>query len=422
MQKTGPEGPAGGAADTRRCEEKICGRFDMKRRLLLLIGLVLAAVLCGCGKDKMTVEGENDKGLGYYKSGDYETAREYFERALKLDSKNKEVLNNYGMALIQLKENDLALEQFAAVINESATSQKALKLNKFAYRGQGIAYMQKLEFEKALESFVAALTINTESKWNIDITYYKANALECLGQTDAAIDTYTEVLSMDEDNIPALCSRGNLYREKGEIDKAIRDYDQVMSAEKEEYKAYIGLYSCYRDKGDADNAAKILERACRLKISDNEDKYLLGQVHFYQKNYTSAKIEMENAIENGFTEANYFLGEICMEEKDFEKAVEYFENYRASIITTSPTVCNQEAVCYLELFDYDKAQQMIDLGLSFGASSARQQLLRNQIAVYEGRYDFVSAYMAFQTYIVEFPDDATAIEEYKFVKKRLGYE
>ena len=61
------------------------------------------------------------------------------------------------------------------------------------------------------------------------------------------------------------------------------------------------------------------------------------------------------------------------------------------------------------------------MGLSFGASSARQQLLRNQIAVYEGRYDFTSAYMAFQTYIVEYPNDAEAIEENKFVKKRLGY-
>lgn len=394
----------------------------MKKRLWLLAGLVLMVLLGACGKDKMTVEGENEKGLGFYNSGDYQTSREYFERALKLDSKNKEVKNNYGMALIQLKENDLALLQFSDVINEGASSQKAQKLNKFAYRGQGIAYMQKLEFEKALESFNNALAIGAEPKWNVDITYYKANALECLGQTDAAIEAYSAVLQMDEDNIPALCSRGNLYRETGEIDKAIRDYDLVMAAEKDEYKAYIGLYSCYRDKGDADNAAKILDRASRLKISDNEDKYLLGQVHYYQKNYTSAKIEMENATANGFTEAYYFLGEIAMEEKEFEKAVEYFELYRASIITTSPTVCNQEAVCYLELFDYDKAQEMITLGLSFGNSGATQQLKRNQIAVYEGRYDFVSAYMAFQTYIVEYPNDSEAIEEYKFVKKRLGYE
>ena len=394
----------------------------MKKRLLLLCALALTLLLCSCGKDKMTVEGENEKGLGYYKSGDYQTSREYFERALKLDSRNKEVKNNYGMALIQLKENDLALLQFSDVINDEATSTKALRLNKFAYRGQGIAYMQKLEFEQALNCFTKALSIDVESKWNVDITYYKANALECLGKTAEAIEAYTAVLQMDDENVAAYCARGNLFRESGDADQAVRDYEKVMELEKDEYRAYIGLYSCYRDKGDDEKAAKILDKACRLKISDNEDKYQLGLVHFYQKNYSSAKIEMENAVSNGFTEAYYFLGEIAMEEKDFEKAVEYFENYRASIITTSPTVCNQEAVCYLELFDYDKAQEMITLGLSFGASAAKQQLLRNQIAVYEGRYDFVSAYKAFQTYIVEYPNDSEAIEEYKFVKKRLGYD
>ncbi len=394
----------------------------MKKRLLLLCALALTLLLCSCGKDKMTVEGENEKGLGYYKSGDYQTSREYFERALKLDSRNKEVKNNYGMALIQLKENDLALLQFSDVINDEATSTKALRLNKFAYRGQGIAYMQKLEFEQALNCFTKALSIDVENKWNVDITYYKANALECLGKTAEAIESYTAVLQMDDENVAAYCARGNLFRESGDTDQAVRDYEKVMELEKDEYRAYIGLYSCYRDKGDDEKAAKILDKACRLKISDNEDKYQLGLIHFYQKNYSSAKIEMENAVSNGFTEAYYFLGEIAMEEKNFEKAVEYFENYRASIITTSPTVCNQEAVCYLELFDYDKAQEMITLGLSFGASAAKQQLLRNQIAVYEGRYDFVSAYMAFQSYIVEYPYDSEAIEEYKFVKKRLGYD
>ncbi|MBO4280286.1 MAG: tetratricopeptide repeat protein [Lachnospiraceae bacterium] len=395
----------------------------MKYKLLILFTILLTAMaVTACGKDKMTVEGENEKGLGYYNSGDYETAREYFERALKLEPNNREVLNNYGMALIQLRENDLALEQFNNVINEKSTTKKTQKLNKFAYRGKGIAYMQKLEFQNALDCFVAALAISADSDWNVDIMYYKANAQECLGDTDTAIESYGAVLEMDPGNVLALLARGNLYREKGDSSRAISDYEAALSKDKENYYAYIGLYTCYRDKGDEEKAKSALDTASRLKIENNEDKYLLGQVHFYQRNYTSSKIEMQNAVENGFTEANFFLAEIAMHEEEYEKAIEYYDIYRASIITTSPTVCNQEAVCYLALFDYDKAQEMINLGLSFGASAARQQLLRNQIAVYEGRYDFQAAYDAFQTYIVEYPYDDEAIEEYKFVKKRLGYD
>lgn len=392
------------------------------KRILLIIMLVSVLLLTGCGKDKMTVEGENKKGLGYYNSGDYALACEYFERALKIESGNKEVRNNYGMALIQCKEYDAALEQFAAVLNPDASSQKAQRMNKFAYRGQGIAYMQRLEFDKALESFVNALAISTESGWNIDIMYYKANAQECLGQLDTAIETYGMVLEMDKNNRLALLARARLYREKGDPERAVADYEKVLSKEEGSYAAYIGLYTCYRDMKNEEKASKVLADASKLKISDNEDKYLLGQIHFYQKNYSSAKIEMQNAVENGFTEANYFLGEIAVQEKEYEKAVEYYEKYRNSVVSTSPTVCNQEAVCYLALFDFDKAEEMINMGLSFGASSARQQLMRNQIALYEGRYDFASAYAAFQTYIVEYPNDSEAIEEYRFVKKRLGME
>ena len=393
----------------------------MKRAVFGILVLVLMT-LTACGKDKMTAEGENEKGLAYYNSGDYETARAYFERALKIEPGNKEVLNNYGMVLIQLREYDLALEQFNAVIVADASGAKAMKRNKFAYRGQGIAYMQKLEFEKALESFINALAISTESGWNIDIMYYKANAQECLGKTDEAVSTYTQVLEMDPKNVKALCSRANLYREKGDFQNALEDYETALSRSEGSYQSYLGLYTCYRDQGEDEKAEKTLDKASRLKINNNEDKYLLGQVHFYQKNYTSAKIEMQNAVENGFTEAYYFLGEIALYEKCYEEAISYYDSYRASILATSPTVCNQEAVCYLALFDYDKASEMIEMGLAFGASSARQQLLRNRIAVLEGRCDFAGAYEAFQTYIVEYPGDNEAIREYKFVKKRLGLE
>ena len=62
----------------------------MKRAAFGILILVLMT-LTACGKDKMTAEGENEKGLAYYNSGDYETARAYFERALKIEPGNKEV-------------------------------------------------------------------------------------------------------------------------------------------------------------------------------------------------------------------------------------------------------------------------------------------------------------------------------------------
>ncbi len=387
----------------------------------LLVFVLLMLGLVGCG-DEMTPESENKKGLDYYEAGDYARAEEYFLRALELDSSNKEIHNNYGMALIQLRRPDEAISQFEQVLDNGASDLAGKRANKFAHRGKGIAYMQKLEFETALNCFNSALEVDVESDWNIDLYYYKANTLECMGYRTSAIENYSEVLKLDKKNEKALASRANLYREEGEIDKAIEDYNRLLEVSKGGYVSYIGLYTCYLEKGETEKAEEVLYRASLLEVKTNEDKYYLGQVHFYQGNYTSAEIEMTNAVDDGYVEANYFLGEIALYNKKYEDAIAYYEEYRRQSIAESPTVCNQEVVCYLALFDYENAQRMLNIGLSFEGSTAHQQLMRNQVAIYEEQGELQKAYEALQEYIVMYPDDVEATQEYRFLKKRLGIE
>ncbi len=391
-------------------------------RWAMLLVLILAAfALTGCGDD-MTPEGENAKGLSFYEAGDYARAEEYFLRAIELDGDNREIRNNYGMTLIQLRRMEDAIAQFDAVLNSEESGKETKRLNKFAYRGKGIAYLQGLDFDSALAAFNNALDISVEEDWDVDILYYKANTLECMGYRTAAIDEYTKVLKIDKKNEDALSSRANLYREEQEYDKAIADYSEVLDLSEGSHSSYIGLYTCYIAKGEPEKAAELLDKASRLEVKNNEDKYYLGQVHFYQGNYTSAEIEMTNALEHGYVEAYYFLGEIALAQKEYESAIEYYEQYRSQVIAESPTVCNQEVVCYLALYDYENAQRMLNIGLTFEGSPVRQQLMRNQAALYEGQGELMKAYEALQEYIVEYPDDTEATDEYRFLKKRLGIE
>lgn len=402
-------------------EERVTMRVPNR---LLLLCLVVAAMLClaGCDDDEMTPQSENKKGLTYYDAGDYEKAAEYFSRAIELDNSDMEVHNNYGMTLLQLRRYDEALQQFEIVLANSTAlaPKKSETLNKFAIRGKGLVYIQKQNFTDALTCFNNALDIKAESGWNIDILYYKANTLECMGYRPSAIDVYTEVLKEDKENVKAYLSRANLYRIEEKYSEAIADYEKALSLAEGSYLSYIGLYTCYIQMGEKDKAKSLLEKASRLDVRTNEDRYYLGQVHYYQKNYKSAKIEMEYALDQGFSEASYFLGEIALADQKYEDAIAYFEQYRASSVTESPTVCNQEVVCYLQLFEYEKAQQMLDIGLGVPGSTARQQLLRNQAALYEVQDELQKAYDTLAEYIVQYPNDNEATSEYKFLKKRLG--
>ena len=401
---------------------------DSMRRLARWFGSVLLLtvsmlLLVACDDEEMTPQNENKKGLAYYEAGDYEKAAEYFSRALELDNANLEVHNNYGMTFLQLKRYDEALREFEIVlVNSASEGSKAERLNKFAIRGKGMVYLQKQSYSDALTCFNNALDISAEKGWDVDILFYKANTLECMGYRTSAIDIYSDILSRDAENARAFQKRGNLYRVEGRYEQAVSDYEAALSLSGESYSAYIGLYTCYVATGDTAKAEELLDKAARLPVKTNEDKYCLGQVHFYQGNYKSAKIEMEYAYDMGFFEADYFLGEIALLDGRYEDAIASFERYRSNSAVESPTVCNQEAVCYLALFEYDKAQEMLNLGLGVPGAAARQQLLRNQVALYEERNELAKAYEALAEYIVSYPDDADAAKEYEFLKKRLGIE
>lgn len=389
--------------------------------LLCLVLMLFAGVMTGCGDDEMTPEGENKKGLKSYQEGDYVNAVLYFERALSL-ADEKEFHNNYGMTLIQLERCDEAIEQFNLVYTENPSTSEEKRLSKFACRGLGMAYLQQQDFENALSHFNKALEIKVESGWDIDILFYKANTLQCMGYPTSAIENYTAVLEKDDDNESALLARGNLYRQEGEYSDAIDDYEKLLEENKGSYEAYIGLYTCYFETGREEKGKRLLEEASKLKVKDDEDKYMLGQVHFYQGNYESARIEMENAVIHGFVEANYFLGEVHLKNKEYEKALSYYQTYREQKVTESPTVCNQMVVCYLALFRYEEAKEMLELGLKYEGSNAYQKLLRNQVALYEGMTEYETAYTKLQEYIVKYPEDSDATDEYRYLKKILGKE
>ena len=102
-------------------------------------------------------------------------------------------------------------------------SNQERKEQQLAYRLEGITYFEQEEYENALECFQDALS---QSKGkidaiNMDICFYKAEALYKLGNTDEALKTYNSIIDYNE-NAQAYLLRGNLYYSLGEEAKAFR--------------------------------------------------------------------------------------------------------------------------------------------------------------------------------------------------------
>lgn len=390
----------------------------MKRLKTIISILAISACLVACGGK--SASDYNKEGMEYYDSHDYDHAEDYLEKALEKDPDNVEYKQNYAMILIQQGKQDEAIEQFNATISDKKSS-SAQKSNKYAYRGIGMAYIQKQEYDKAIEYFDKALDIDKEEDWNTDIVFYKANATLLSGDVDGALDLYTRLIEDNSENHLVYQARAEVYRNKGEYASALADYNSALLYCEGGFELYIGLAACYMETGHQEEAEEALFLASLLDIEDEEDKYYLGVIHYYEQEYDSAKAEMEYALANGFTEAYFYLGEICLIQQNYEEALGYFEQYTASAVTVSPTVCNDVAVCYINTGDYESADEWIQKGLSFPNSNVAKELKRNEIACLEGKGDLPGAFEKLAAYIAEYPDDEGAVTEYEFLKDRVNW-
>jgi tetratricopeptide (TPR) repeat protein len=389
----------------------------IKRKLTgLVTATVIAVAVCGCGGKSASQY--NKEGMEFYNSQDYDQAEDYLAKAISMDEDNVTYLQNYAMILIQQGKTDEAIEKFEATVSDKKSS-KAKKNNKYAYRGIGMAYIQTHEYDKAIESFDKALDIDVCEEWDTDITYYKANATLLNGDKDTALSLYSDIIDADSENYLAYESRAGIYRDLGNYINAIADYYSALDYCEGDFELYIGLAACLIENGETSAADDQLFNATLLDVETDEDKYYLGVVHYYQGNYESAKPEMEYALANGIEDAYFYLAEMCLMDEEYDEAMEYFDKYTQTTVVTSPTVCNDLAVCYINGGDYETAYEWVTTGLQFSTSSVLKQLKRNEIACLEGLGDLSTAFEKLTDYVEAYPDDEGAAKEYEFLKDRV---
>ncbi|MDE6742296.1 MAG: TIR domain-containing protein [Lachnospiraceae bacterium] len=134
-----------------------------------------------------------------------------------------------------------------------------------------------------------------------------------------------------------LCSQGNRCLSELDYQQAIAFYQSAIGTYPKAEDAYIGLADAYVGLGDYESAVAALETGVQETKSEQLKEYLADRYYevgcvflFGQEiNLAEAHVCFEKALENGKTEANFYLGELCdrynYPERDYEKAREYYE-------------------------------------------------------------------------------------------------
>lgn len=230
-----------------------------------------------------------------------------------------EKINN-ALDLMKNNKFEEAIETFKDML-DTHSENKAEILNNI-----GVAYANLNKLEDAEENFVNSLKINpmfAQTYINLADLYYKRHELEL------AIDILLtgEGYLPEDVVIPHYLAR--VYMEDARLDLAIDELDKVLEAQPENYDAYYDLGKVYFDLGDWASAIANFESVVEFKKDNALIYYYLGQAY-------EANDEIDKAISNylkaltindKFHPAYKKLGILFLARRDYEDALEYFNDY-----------------------------------------------------------------------------------------------
>ena len=286
-----------------------------------------------------------------------------------------------------------------------------------SYRALGICYMEMGDNAKAIAAFSRSLNSLdvTDEVFKKDVMYYLAEARTNHGQTKEAIEVYTDILKMGKDE-KSLFLRGKL--ELGEGDKAIAkaDFDKATEGSTD-FDLYINIFNVYDAQKMSVEGEEYLNKALEIKAENSTDYYERGRIYYYMKDYENAKKELVVALKDGDAEATLLLGKVYIAMEDIINARAMYQDYLESGENNTKAY-NGLALCSIYEKNYESALSNIEKGLAEGNEEEQQELLFNEIVVYEYKLDFATAKEKMTEYLKLYPEDVAAIRENEFLQSR----
>lgn len=208
------------------------------------------------------------------RKGNYDKALEYFNIALKHNSKNHSAWHGKGHVLMMKKKSDEAFRCFNRAIDLSPGTSKyyvtrgnayltmqnhdkamsdfnrAIDINPYsfiAYSNRGMLFREKREYEKAEKDFKKAIELNSEAT----LTWVNLGALKAqTGQIGEAIDLFTRAVEINTNDPQAYLARAMAYEQTGDNLKAVSDLSAAIKLDSNNPEAYYRRAKVYLEIDD----------------------------------------------------------------------------------------------------------------------------------------------------------------------------
>jgi tetratricopeptide (TPR) repeat protein len=249
-------------------------------RALLLV-VLLPAAPAAPAQDLATPQATFERGVESLKAGRLEEAEAAFRRVLKEGGREPYVYNNLAIVHQQQGRHAEAIAECREAIRLDA----AYPAPRVVMGGSLLALGRTAEAVTTLEAAVKLLPKERLPREQL------ARAYERAGRPAAAIEQYRAMRDAAPDDPESAYQLGRAYLRLSEwAMQRLRDIDPGSA------RLYQALGHNYRVQGRADLAVRAFERAAQADPKLPEVHLALAQIHAEQKNWASARVEIEREL------------------------------------------------------------------------------------------------------------------------------
>lgn len=266
----------------------------MNKAVKCLVVVGCAVMLCGCGNSENRIEQQQSlrtQGIAQAQSGDYDSAVQSFDQALKLSDMQ------VGSLELDIAAYKAAAEYHQGNLDQAIdTCSAILDVKKSAeiYLTRGLLYRDAENQEAANADFTEAL--NRTSKKDLimkgRLYYYMkdyTNAKSCLEEA---------VKNSDQEGV---YWQAELYWDSGNQDYAVSLYQNYLSGESPSHQdAYERVASYQISQENYDDALATLEQGIAMGDQGSLRSLLSSEIAVYERksDFPTAKAKMESYLES----------------------------------------------------------------------------------------------------------------------------
>jgi len=283
----------------------------------------------------------------YIHNGEYKKACQYAEKLVALvhtiPVEERILLSdqiNTAVARYQTPEfHDSAVHLIEAAIRISPDSSSS-------YFNLGVLLINKKQFTRAEKVLWMGLKLNPfDSRGNL-----------CFGRVFFDKEQYPEAITYfttaiaSKENPQAYFFRGISFRKMGNYAKATYDLEKALNLQPDEPMIYYELGRTFRISGQPGNAIPVLKKALSMNSAYRIDFQKELAFIYFQTGNLKKCIQINRQLLRDYPDdktANYNLGFVLYENKDYAEAIHYFE-WAIGTGMHDPEIYYKLGVCFKE--------------------------------------------------------------------------